>query len=113
MHRNSDVFGAHMQAFVNQQLPDIQALFSQFLAQLPPAHLERLDSKANGQPDLRKEQRTHVNTSEAAHYLSRKPQTLRGWNSAGDFPIDDLRPTAINGRLAWPVTGIKKVMGVL
>ena len=58
------------------------------------------------------EQRTHVDTNAAAHYLNRRPQTLRGWHCHGAFPIDGLRPTAINGRLIWPVAGIKKVLGV-
>jgi hypothetical protein len=60
---------------------------------------------------LAQEQRTHVDTNAAAHYLNRKPQTLRGWHCHGAYP-DGLRPTAINGRLIWPVSGIKKLLGV-
>ncbi len=55
-----------MQAFSNQQPPDIQALFSQFLAQLPPAQLEQLTRKSDGFPDIRTESRTHVPTDIAA-----------------------------------------------
>jgi hypothetical protein len=58
------------------------------------------------------EQRTHVDTAAAAHYLNRRPQTLRGWHCHGAFPADGLRPIAVNGRLAWSVAAIKSVMGV-
>lgn len=58
-------------------------------------------------------QRTHVETNAAAHYLNRKPQTLRGWHCHGAFPADGLRPVVLNGRLAWSVSAIKSVMGVL
>ncbi len=52
-----------------------------------------------------------VPTAQAAHYLNRRPQTLRGWACAETWP-DGLRPVRINGRLAWPVAGIKAVLGV-
>lgn len=56
-------------------------------------------------------QRTHVDTSAAAYYLNRQPQTLRGWHCHGHFPTDDLRPLVLNGRLAWSVAAIKAAMG--
>lgn len=40
-----------------------------------------------------------VTTGAAAHYLDRRPQTLRGWTCAETFP-EGLRPIRINGRLA-------------
>ena len=49
-----------------------------------------------------------VDTAAAAHYLNRRPQTLRGWASAETFP-DGLRPVRINGRLAWPVAELIRV----
>ena len=55
--------------------------------------------------------RPTVDTAAAAYYLSRRPQTLRGWSSAGTYP-EGLRPVRCNGRLAWPVSGIKAVLGV-
>lgn len=58
------------------------------------------------------EQRTHVDTAQAAHYLNRRPQTLRGWHCHGDFITPELRPLVLNGRLAWSVSAIKAVMGV-
>jgi hypothetical protein len=60
-------------------------------------------------PDLRDEKRTHVGTACAAHWLGRKQQTLRGWACSEDGPI---RPKRINGRLAWPVDEIRRLMGL-
>ena len=57
------------------------------------------------------ETRPAVDTAAAAHYLSRRPQTLRGWACLETFP-DGLRCFRINGRLAWPVAGIRKVLVV-
>lgn len=50
-----------------------------------------------------------VGTAQAAFYLDRQPQTLRGWACLENGP---LRPIRINGRLAWPVAEIKRVLGV-
>jgi len=60
---------------------------------------------------LSRENRPTVDTAAAAHYLNRKPQTLRGWACLETFP-EDLRPVRVNGRLAWPVAGIRKTLGV-
>ena len=98
-----------MQAFANQQPPDIQALFSQFMAQLPAETLAQLHP-ADGRINLRTEPRTHLPTNEAALSINRKPQTLRGWHSAGCYAIPELRPIRVNGRLAWPVSGLRKLM---
>ena len=58
---------------------------------------------------LAQEQRTHVDTATTAYYLSRRPQTLRGWACLENGP---LRPIRIMGRLAWNVAEIKALMGV-
>lgn len=50
-----------------------------------------------------------ASTGAAAHYLNRKPQTLRVWACLENGPI---RPIRINGRLAWPVPEIKKLVGI-
>lgn len=55
--------------------------------------------------------RPTVPTDQAAYYLLRRPQTLRGWACAETFP-EGLRPVRINGRLGWPVAGIRAVLGV-
>ena len=49
-----------------------------------------------------------IPTNQAAFYLNRKPQTMRSWACLENGP---LRPIRINGRLAWPVKEIKKVLG--
>jgi hypothetical protein len=48
-------------------------------------------------------------TGAAAHYLNRKPQTLRVWACLENGPI---RPIRINGRLAWSIPEIKKLVGI-
>ena len=55
---------------------------------------------------LERETRVSVNTSTAAAHLSRRPQTLRLWASEGG-PVT---PRRINGRLAWPVAEIKRLL---
>lgn len=60
-------------------------------------------------PPLDQITRPYVPTFQAAHYLDRRPQTLRAWASTGSGP---LRPRKINGRLAWPVADIRKLLGV-
>lgn len=57
------------------------------------------------------ETRTHVSTAVLCRHLNRKEQTARGWASAGTYP-EGLRPLRVMGRLAWPVAGIRKVLGV-
>lgn len=60
-------------------------------------------------PPLELENRPTVPTEQAAHYLSRRPQTLRAWACREDGP---LRPIRINGRLAWNVSELRRVLGV-
>ena len=60
-------------------------------------------------PPLEQVNRPHVNTEQAAHYLMRRPQTMRGWACLENGPI---RPLRINGRLAWPVAELKRVLGL-
>lgn len=56
------------------------------------------------------ETRTALPTPEAAGHLNRAQQTLRMWAMRdGTGPI---RPLRINGRLAWPVSELKRVLGV-
>nr|WP_085942625.1 hypothetical protein [Acidovorax sp. NO-1] len=58
---------------------------------------------------LAQETRAALPTSEAAGHLSRAQQTLRIWACREDGPI---RPIRINGRLAWPVSELRRVLGV-
>lgn len=56
---------------------------------------------------LAEETRTAVDTATAAFHLHRQPQTLRVWASRENGPI---RPIRINGRLAWPVAALQKLL---
>lgn len=58
---------------------------------------------------LAHEARTALPTSEAAFHLNRAPQTLRLWAMRQDGP---LAPIRVNGRLAWPVAELRRVLGV-
>lgn len=62
-------------------------------------------------PPLELVNRPTVPTEQAAYYLNRRPQTMRGWASAETFP-EGLRPVRVNGRLGWPVAGIRRALGV-
>lgn len=54
-----------------------------------------------------KELRQAVTTAQAAKALNRTPQTLRKWACLENGPI---RPIRINGRLAWPVDEIARLL---
>ena len=60
-------------------------------------------------PNLEVVTRPNVDTAAAAYYLNRRPQTLRCWEIYEGGPIKPLR---ISGRLAWPVSELKRVLGV-
>lgn len=59
---------------------------------------------------LHLETRTHVPTAVMCTHIGRKEQTARGWASAETYP-PELKPLRINGRLAWPVDGIRRLLG--
>lgn len=80
-------------------------------ANQPSADTSRAPSEHQQFPPLELVTRPSVPTEQAAHYLLRRPQTLRGWACAETFP-DGLRPVRINGRLGWPVAGIRAALGV-
>lgn len=68
------------------------------LSESTPSHgATRLDSEA----------RSAISTNEAAFHLGRKPQTLRKWACYEDGPM---RPVRINGRLAWRVADLMRVL---
>lgn len=58
-------------------------------------------------PPLDQETRSAIPTDAAAFYCSRTPQTLRSWACLDNGPI---RPFRVNGRLAWPVAEIKRLL---
>lgn len=69
----------------------------------------RQRTPASAQASLYSETRATVDTAAAAYYLNRSPQTLREWSSRG---TGLLVPIRVGVRLAWPVSEIKKLMGV-
>ena len=73
------------------------------------ADTRRAVSEPQQFPPLELESRPAVDTAAAAHYLNRKPQTLRGWACMENGP---LRPIRIHGRLAWNVSELRRVLGV-
>ena len=58
---------------------------------------------------LAHETRANLPTPEAAFHLNRQQQTLREWACKENGP---LRPLRIHGRLAWPVSELRRVLGV-
>ena len=60
-------------------------------------------------PTLQSVTRPNVDTAAAAFYMNRRPQTLRAWACLENGP---LRPVRISGRLAWPVSELKRVLGI-
>jgi hypothetical protein len=51
----------------------------------------------------------NLTTGEAAYYLNRRPQTLRGWACLENGP---LRPRRIAAILAWSTSEVKALAGV-
>ena len=60
-------------------------------------------------PPLETVTKPNLTTNEVAYYLDRRPQTLLGWACHEDGPM---RPTRINGRLAWSTSTVKALAGV-
>jgi hypothetical protein len=87
----------------NQHLPVTCASF--------PVNMEtnRHSARNTWFPKLEEVTRPTVETAAAAYYLNRKQQTLREWACRDHGAI---RPIRVHGRLAWPVSEIKRVMGL-
>lgn len=75
----------------------------------PSADTRRAVSEPQKFPPLELVTRPTVPTEQAAYYLNRRPQTLRGQACMENGPI---RPLRINGRLAWPVSELRRVLGM-
>lgn len=58
---------------------------------------------------LERETRANLPTPEAAFHLNRAQQTLRLWAMRENGPI---RPIRVNGRLAWPVADLRRILNV-
>lgn len=59
---------------------------------------------------LSQETRENVSTREAAHHLGRSKATLHAWSCG--VRTAPIQPVREGGRLAWPVVGIKRLLGV-
>jgi hypothetical protein len=73
------------------------------------ADTRRAATESQQFPPLESVTRPTVPTEQSAYYLDRRPQTLRAWACNEDGPI---RPIRINGRLAWPVSELRRVLGL-
>lgn len=51
-----------------------------------------------------------LSTADASAYINRSPQTLRKWHCLDSAPMG-IRPLRINGRLAWKVADLQKLLG--
>lgn len=51
-----------------------------------------------------------LTTNKASTYINRRPQTLRKWACLDNAP-GGIRPIRINGRLAWKVSDLQKLLG--
>ncbi len=71
------------------------------------ATLAHWEKKAPAFVALSDETRAAVDTETAAFHLSRRPQTLRCWAAYDNGPI---RPVRINGRLAWSVAELRRLL---
>lgn len=80
-------------------------------ATLHSAEARRAVTESQQFPPLELEGRPRVPTDQAAHYLGRRPQTLRDWACNETFP-EGLRPVRVHGRLLWPVDAIRNLLGV-
>ena len=105
-------------ALITEESPETSEVSVQLKGQVQELVREFLLSGAtgsNGPPDqwskefqpLELVTRPTVPTDQAAYYLNRKPQTLRNWASRQEGPINPIR---ISGRLAWPISSLRKVL---
>lgn len=72
------------------------------------------DARASASPEtafppLEAVTKPTVDTAACAYYLNRAAQTMRIWACRENGPI---RPIRVNGRLAWPVAELRKILGV-
>lgn len=61
---------------------------------------------------LDQEKRSALPTREAAIHLNRAEQTLLFWASRSSKGCGPIKPIRVGRQLAWPVSEIKKLLGV-
>ena len=74
-----------------------------------PQKSDATNTLVAAESSLKTETRSHVSTVVAANSLNRSPQTLRKWACYQHGPI---RPARVNGRLAWPMAEIRRVLEI-
>lgn len=97
-------------AEVSDYLAVLEARLCALEAAVRPKEVSATASVAPAMPKLPaidSEDRTHVDTVTAAHWLNRRPQTLRKWATYEDGPI---RPMRMCGRLMWSVADIRALL---
>ena len=105
-----------MNTHLNQQFPLLESVTRPTLETavgLLPVTNHLLTYSINVPPGfipLDQETRAYVSTKVMCHHIGRKEQTARGWACHEDGP---LRPIRVNGRLAWAVADIKRILGVV
>jgi len=83
------------------------SLMTSFIAD---SNFAERNSDAKGQyVPLEQIVRPVLTTAEAAHYLNRKPQTLRIWACTEAGPI---RPVRVYGRLGWRLSDVRRCLGI-
>jgi hypothetical protein len=100
---------ASMLSEVLNSVADLEArIVSLERAIIPPRAGEaQVGREGTGHAMICAETRSHVATNTAANLLGRAPQTLRKWACYDDGP---LRPLRVNGRLAWSVADIRRLL---
>lgn len=100
-----------METNLNCDIPTLQQLLQAVNAVVagdaPLPNSSVANASVSAYTPLNQEARSHVETACAAYHLNRKEQTLRAWACHEDGP---LRPIRINGRLAWAVADIKRLL---
>ncbi len=79
---------------------------------LHSAETARATTEAPAYPPLELVTSPRLDTASTAYYLNRRPQTVRDWACNETWPKALGAPIRINGRLAWPVDGIRRVLGI-
>jgi len=88
-----------------------QGTYAEVRIQSPSTHGQEEPVAPPDFVPLDREARTHVSTAVLCQHLGRKPQTARGWACHETYP-EGLKPVRVMGRLAWPVAGIRTLLGL-
>ncbi len=98
------------------QRPDTTGQLLAILREAYPDLLEQLTRQLSPAPDapyppLERVTKPNLTTAEIAYYANQSEQTWRIHACRETFP-EGLRPIRVGGRLNWPTTGAKRLLGV-